>query len=99
MNKKIIVFSVLAWSAACNNDAEKNTVDNTPPILNYSVVKALPHDTTSFTEGFLFHNGQLYESTGHTDNYPSSRSLFGSVDLSSGKIQTKAEIDKNKYFG
>jgi glutaminyl-peptide cyclotransferase len=106
MNKKIIVLLSIVLSVACNNHTENNTgsgsagaVDNTPPIINYTVVNALPHDTTSFTEGFLFHDGQLYESTGHTDNYPSSRSLFGAVDLSSGKIQTKAEIDKNKYFG
>ncbi len=106
MNKKNIILLSLVLSVACNNNTESNSgsgsagaVDNTPPVLNYTVVNALPHDTTAFTEGFLFHDGQLYESTGHTDNYPSSRSLFGLVDLSSGKIQTKAEIDKNKYFG
>jgi glutamine cyclotransferase len=41
----------------------------------------------------------LFESTGHTSSYPSSRSLFGPVDLKNGRIDIKAEIDKNKYFG
>ncbi len=28
------------------------------------IVDAIPHDTSSFTQGLLFHNGSLYESTG-----------------------------------
>lgn len=67
--------------------------------LSYSVIASFPHDTTAFTEGLLVHNGVLYESTGHTDTYPFSRSLFGVVDEKSGKIDVKAEIDKDKYFG
>ena len=41
----------------------------------------------------------MYESTGHTEEYPDSRSLFGVVDLKTGKIQPKVELDKNKFFG
>jgi glutamine cyclotransferase len=67
--------------------------------LSYSVIASFPHDTTAFTEGLLVHNGVLYESTGHTDTYPFSRSLFGVVDEKSGKIDVKAEIDRDKYFG
>ncbi len=43
--------------------------------------------------------GELYESTGHTEEVPSSRSLFGTVDLNTGHIGVKAELDRNKYFG
>ncbi len=32
--------------------------------INYSVIALFPHDTTSFTEGLLVHDGQLFESTG-----------------------------------
>jgi len=90
---------------ACNNNAEQRTpvqetvVNNTPPVIDFTVMARFAHDTTSFTEGFLVHNGQLFESTGYTDAYASSRSLFGTVDMSSGKITIKAEIDKTKYFG
>ena len=34
------------------------------PVCGYDVVRTYPHDATSFTEGLLFHNGQLYEGTG-----------------------------------
>ncbi|MBS1669319.1 MAG: glutaminyl-peptide cyclotransferase [Bacteroidetes bacterium] len=103
------LYVVLAFIAltACNHDSDKTAnklpdsqqTDATPPTINYSVVNAYPHDTTAYTEGFLFHDGQLFESTGHTDEVPSSRSMFGIVDLKTGHIQTKVEIDKNKYFG
>lgn len=107
MNKKIIGFLIVLSAAACTNSdsnhssPEDNQQTNAaePARINYSVVNAFPHDTTSYTEGFLVHNGQLYESTGHAEDAPSSRSWFGVVDLKTGKINPKVEIDKNKYFG
>lgn len=68
-------------------------------LLNYSVTKVYPHDTTSFTEGFLVHDGELYESTGHTDQIAGSHSLFGVVNRTTGKIQPKVKLDDSKYFG
>jgi len=73
--------------------------NNVTPIINYSVVNSFPHDITSFTEGFLIHEGSLYESTGFTEEFPQTRSLFGEVDLKTGKINPKVELDKSKYFG
>jgi glutamine cyclotransferase len=69
------------------------------PVLSYSVTAKLPHDSTCFTEGFFFHEGLLYESSGAPDHIPASRSLFGTVDLTTGKISIKGELDRNKYFG
>jgi len=68
-------------------------------LLNYQVLNVYPHDTTSYTEGLLVQDGELYESTGHTEEVPSTRSLFGTVDLKTGHIGVKAELDRNKYFG
>jgi glutaminyl-peptide cyclotransferase len=67
--------------------------------INYSVVKTFPHDRGAYTEGLLFHNNQLYESTGSPENYPETRSVFGIVDLNTGNIAVKGELDRNKYFG
>lgn len=78
----------------------KPTVTASPiPTLSYSLVTSYPHDINSFTEGFLFYNNELYESTGATDGLPQTRSLFGTVDLKTGKINTKVELDSEKYFG
>jgi glutamine cyclotransferase len=91
---------------ACNNPSKPDAqtgdnADNTPPAIPYSVIKAYPHDTSSYTEGFLFHGGQLYESIGTeaSDMPDDRRSLFGTVDLSTGQISPKAELDRQKYFG
>jgi glutaminyl-peptide cyclotransferase len=107
MNRVIPFLLILSLLASCNNSARNDAPataeaapDNTPPLISYTVMKALPHDTTSFTEGFLFHDGQLYESTGTEPDMPDSRrSLFGTVDLTTGKITPKVEIDRKKFFG
>ncbi len=103
MRRIPVVLSLLVIFSACNNsqpDTSTTTAsDATPPLINFSVANIFPHDTTSYTEGLLLvHQGQIFESTGHTDGFPSSRSLFGVWDPKTGKIQVKAEIG-NKYFG
>jgi glutaminyl-peptide cyclotransferase len=99
-------FSIfIFFFIACHNNQEPeqkltdNTEDNSPENISFKVVDTFPHDTTSYTEGFLFYKGMLFESTGHTNSYSSSRSAFGPVDLKNGRIEIKAEIDKKKYFG
>jgi glutamine cyclotransferase len=68
------------------------------PVLDYSVVATLPHDTMSFTEGLLVNNSQIFESTG-TPAGSNFKSLLGPVDQKSGKINAKVEIDGKTYFG
>lgn len=101
-------FASMILFAACGPDKPKGDITVTPPVvntvveipqINYTIENQYPHDITSFTEGFLFHEGKLFESTGATDNLPQTRSLFGIVDLKTGKIDVKAELDKHIYFG
>jgi glutamine cyclotransferase len=99
MKKIYGLLAVLACISACNNAKPDVETSNDPPQINYSVVHIYPHDTTAYTEGLLFHEGQLYESTGHTDELASSRSLFGVLSLQTGLIRPKVEIDPKKYFG
>ena len=86
--------------AACNGpDKPANgepEVTNTPPIINYSLVKTHPHDTASFIQGLEFHDGILYESTGAPDEY-GYPSWLGKVDLATGKLQNKLVLD-TQYF-
>jgi glutamine cyclotransferase len=69
------------------------------PSLNYSVRHVYPHDTTSYTEGFLFHDRHFFESSGAPDELPQTRSIVGIVDAQSGRIDKKIELDKKVYFG
>src|SRR5579872_727836 len=106
MNRLIPLLLVFSALAACNHvggnspETVGSSTDNVPPTIDYSVMKLLPHDTTAFTEGLLFHDGQLYESTGTEADMPESRkSLFGVIDTGTGKIRPKVVLDRNKYFG
>lgn len=109
--KKLILLTfasaLLLWSCKEKSSSPK---EETPPVavtppakyiptLVYSVKEELPHDNTAFTEGLLFHKGQLFESTGAAPEFPETRSLFGIVDLKTGKITVKGELDKTIYFG
>lgn len=104
--KKIPIAAVAVLLAACSNNtdvAHDNTsaasvTDNTPAAINYSVVNMYPHDVTSFTEGLLINNGQLYESTGGQREENDFKSWFGLVDLHSGKPLKKILLDTS-YFG
>ncbi len=61
--------------------------------LDWSIERAFPHDPTSFTEGLLWHDGALYESTGLEGH-----SKLRSVDLQSGE-PTKSVNLPPQLFG
>jgi glutaminyl-peptide cyclotransferase len=71
----------------------------TVPMLDYTLVATHPHDITSFTEGLLFHDNKLFESTGAPAYLQQARSAFGTVDMKTGKLEIKVELDKETYFG
>ena len=94
-------FLTFILTACTNTNSPETDLNNegTATLINYTLVNTYPHDTTSFTEGLLIHNGQLYESTGSPEDMPQTRSLFGILDLTTGKINKKVELDRIKYFG
>jgi len=74
-------------------------VSNEPPAITYTILKTFPHDNKSYTEGFLVHNGKLYESSGAPEGIEYTRSIFGVVDSTTGNIDVKIKLDREKYFG
>jgi glutamine cyclotransferase len=103
MKKLYILIACVVVLASCTPKKKEPQHTNPPqkpvPAIEYELVATYPHDTNSFTEGFLFNDGVLFESTGAMRELPQTRSLFGSVDLKTGKISVKAELDKQIYFG
>jgi glutamine cyclotransferase len=63
------------------------------PTLGYTVLSTVPHDTGAFTQGLLFHEGQLYESTGLE-----GKSDVRRVDLSTGAVLQRRALPA-PYFG
>lgn len=57
------------------------------------IVKTYPHDPGAFTEGLLYYNGFLYESTGR-----SGHSSIREVRLQTGDVVQQRDLDPN-YFG
>ena len=64
-----------------------------PPWYGYTVVKAYPHDPGAFTQGLLWREGFLYESTGLH-----GRSSVRKVTLDTGVPEQERLID-SRYFG
>jgi glutamine cyclotransferase len=91
---------ILCYSCKSNNDKSvTSALVKITPAITYDFLNSYPHDTTSFTEGLLIHQGKIYESTGASQELPQTRSLFGVLDTVNGKIEKKVELDKEKYFG
>jgi glutaminyl-peptide cyclotransferase len=96
-----ILFSLLA---ACQNTPDRTQASVTPEVetpaiaqLNYNIIAKYPHDTASFTQGLLFHEGKLYESTGGSAGVNDYLSWVGTVDLNSGKAIKKIPLDKSLF--
>jgi len=64
-----------------------------PDEYTFKVEKVYPHDTDSFTEGLLYRDGYLYESTGELKH-----SKLMKVNLETGKPIVQAKLD-TQYFG
>lgn len=108
-NNSSFVCVLLFWGcilAACNNnntsensnEEENTTVTSDPALISYNVVNVFPHDTQSFTEGLLIHEGKMYESTGSPDAPANNGSWLGIIDMKTGKIDKKVSLASN-YFG
>lgn len=97
--KKILYLVALYCITACNNPdtdtGSSGTVStpDAPKPISYSIIKTYRHDTSSFTQGLIIHNGAMYEGTGEYGH-----SYLLQVDLNSGTAQKKAALDA-KYFG
>jgi glutaminyl-peptide cyclotransferase len=63
-----------------------------PPSYGYRVVKAYPHDPEAYTQGLIFRDGFLYESTGRN-----GRSSLRKVKLETGEVLQQVRLD-SKYF-
>ncbi len=63
-----------------------------PTRIGHVVVNVFPHDRGAFTQGLVFRDGHLYESTGLN-----GRSSVRKVELETGKVVRQHDVDA-KYF-
>ena len=85
---------VLAGCARSSSTPAAAGATTTEPIAyTYEIVNIFPHDRGAFTEGLVFLNGKLLESTGlngHSD--------LRKVDLASGRVLQQVRLS-GQYFG
>ena len=89
----VLVFAALAGVAACASAARPD--DSRPaaiPSLDYAIVRIYPHDPDAFTQGLLFHDGALYESTGRN-----GKSSLRKVRLETGEVLQRRDVS-DQYF-
>lgn len=96
-SRTVRLFVILALSAAslqCNGSANTNTPPKDPVAENaapakfsYQIVNIWPHDPNAFTQGLVFLDGKLLESTGQQ-----GQSSLRSVELQTGKVLKKVDV-------
>ncbi len=86
------MLTMLATHATAG-DAPLMSEDARPPaVLDYEVVKTWPHDRGAFTQGLIYRDGFLYESTGLNGH-----SSLRKVKLETGEVVQHATV-ANEYF-
>lgn len=88
---------LLAGVIACSDSSTaKQTADgasaDSVPVYSYQVVNTWPHDAEAYTQGLVFHDGALFESTGLHGS-----SSLRRVELTTGKVKKKVNVPR-EYF-
>ncbi len=65
---------------------------NPPTILGYKVIHTFPHDPNAFTQGLVYEDGHLYESTGEYGH-----SSLRMVDLQTGRVLQEHDLPANLF--
>jgi glutamine cyclotransferase len=73
----VILTSSISLSILLNNDSDNHI----PLQYTFTIINQYPHDTNAFTQGLIFENGMLYESTGLYNH-----STLRQVELETGKV-------------
>jgi glutaminyl-peptide cyclotransferase len=81
----LFLLATTAWTIAMPPAPSQND--------GYQVVHVYPHDPNAFTQGLIYMDGHLYESTGLN-----GRSSLRTVDLATGRVLQKYDLPA-AYFG
>ena len=87
---RLVAITLSAIVLAC---APATVAQRRPaPVQSYKVIATFPHDTSAFTQGLVFADGQIYESTGLN-----GESSLRRVDIATGKTLQRIDVPK-EYF-
>lgn len=100
MRAKVFLAAAAAVAiavAACREGSgtppdETETMGPSAPVATVEQVRSYPHDSTAFTQGLLWRNGRLYESTGRYE-----QSTLRLVELETGRVIRRVALGR-QYF-
>jgi len=67
--------------------------DGGAALQEYTILRTLPHDTAAYTQGLVFHDGELFESTGKN-----GASSVRRVEIETGRVIQSTPLPE-EYFG
>jgi glutaminyl-peptide cyclotransferase len=90
--KRCIIVAVFAMVSGLLLPINAQRVKVATPVYGFTVVNSYPHDPEAFTQGLIFRDGVLYESTGIN-----GRSSLRKVRLETGDVLQRINVDA-RYF-
>lgn len=78
---RVAALLMLSVAACAEAPAPSQATAQEPPTQTARVIRVYPHDRTAFTQGLIFLDGRLYESTGLV-----GRSSLREVELETGRV-------------
>jgi glutamine cyclotransferase len=91
---KAALLALAALAPTCaSKSAPKSAAPRAVDDLRARVVRTFPHDRSAFTQGLLYHEGRLYESTGLV-----GRSSLRRVDPDNGRVEADVSLEP-PFFG
>jgi len=90
MFRRVFLLASILFSVAGVTIA---TAPASHPDEGFQVVHTYPHDPNAFTQGLIYVDGHLYESTGRN-----GKSSLRMVDLTTGRVLQKHDVPA-EYFG
>lgn len=72
--------------------ASNNPMNSRIPVFGYDVIKEYRHDSDAFTQGLIYRDGFLYESTGQY-----GESTLRKVEIETGKVLQKHNVPKEFF--
>lgn len=89
----IVLLAAVLWGQRSKGSSISSTPETLSPYMTYEVVNAYPHDPQAFTQGLIYHEGYLYESTGLY-----GESSLRKVELETGMVLQQVNLPL-QYFG
>jgi glutamine cyclotransferase len=89
----MVVVLILLQACGASEPVQPVLATPEPAVYGYEVVREYPHDPEAFTQGLIFRDGFLYESTGQT-----GRSSVRKVTLETGEVVQRHML-ATEHFG